>query len=123
MSALPKQVLLDTILVYLTVAAGNQSERDPKSVPLNDLKELVAMFRRPEVADEITRAFGTEALRQWIEVSDERLRSQRGEFSSKTIGRLIVAPGCVEFTFDGRLWLMFKAAWSPARIVGRCRIK
>src|SRR5438128_11197565 len=36
-----REKLLDAILIYMTVAAGNQSSREPKTVPLNSLGEVV----------------------------------------------------------------------------------
>ncbi len=106
--------LIDAVLVYMTVAAGNQSAREPKSVPLGDLQELVKAIGTVPLAKRIEQAFNQQALQQWAN------RSPQAKIPPEPDQRFTISPGCVEFTSSGGLWLMFKTAWSPARIFPRC---
>lgn len=110
--------LVDSVLIYMTVAAGNQYARMPNSVPLNSLKELVDAVSSNELKKSINAAFDWGARKKWLSYSDEDLRSLR--IRAKTVGCAIVSPGCIEFTTSDGLWIMFKANWSPARIAPRC---
>jgi hypothetical protein len=119
LSSRDRQQLVDAVLIYMVVAAGNQSARVPQSVPVDGLKELVDAVRSDELTKSIEAAFNLEELNQWSKVTDEELR--RGTIPVHTVGRAIVSPGCVEFTTSGALWMMFKANWSAARLVPSCR--
>lgn len=118
MSSSSEKNLVDAILVYMTVAAGNQYARIPQSVPLEGLKELVNVARSKDLKKLIYEAFNKAASEEWLNYSDIDLRG-RG-IQTKTVGRAIASPGCIEFTTSAGLWIMFKTNWSPARIFPRC---
>jgi hypothetical protein len=118
LSLVGEERLVDTVLIYMTVAAGNQSARIPRSVPLKSLRELVDAARSNNLRRHINAAFNVDAMKMWMDRSDEYLRGV--SIRTETIGRAIVSPGCIEFTTSEGLWIMFKANWSPARIAPRC---
>lgn len=113
-----EQELVDAVLIYMTVAAGNQYARLPQSVPVDSLKELVDAACSDDLKKRIYGAFNQNALQQWWGCSDEDLRNR--QIRSETVGGAIVSPGCIEFTTSNGLWIMFKTNWSPARIFPRC---
>jgi len=119
MSSRDRQQLVDAVLIYMVVAAGNQSVRAPQSVPLDGLRELVKAVGSDQLTESIDKAFNLEALNQWSRVTNEELR--RGTIPVQNIGRAFISPGCVEFTTSGGLWMMFKANWSAARVLPTCR--
>jgi len=112
--------LLDAILIYMTVAAGEQSLRCPKSVPVEALGEVVIAVRGDALANRIAKAFGEDARKWSATLSDEETRKLGTGQLAFTVDRATISPGCIEFTTAGGLWLMFKTAWSPARIVPGC---
>ncbi|HVQ36383.1 MAG TPA: hypothetical protein VMS31_02555 [Pyrinomonadaceae bacterium] len=112
LSSRDPQQLVDAVLIYMVVAAGNQSVRVPQSVPLDGLEELVDAVRSDKLTKSIEAAFNEEALNQ---------SSKGGAFPVHDVGRATVSPGCVEFTTSSGLWMMFKANWSAARLVPTCR--
>jgi hypothetical protein len=118
MSSSREGQLVDAVLIYLTVAAGEQYARTPQSVPLGGLKELVDAARSDGLKRLINKAFNLDAMKQWWGLSDESLR--RLSIPVERVGSAIVSPGCIEFKTSEGLWIMFKANWSPARIIPRC---
>ena len=116
-SSQPKQ-LLDAVLVYLTVALGEQNVKHPDSVRLQDLQELGHAVREGKLAKEIVAAFDEHAFNKWSTYTDEDLRKEK-ILPSRT-DHSVIAPGCMEFKTTNGLWLMFKTSWSAARIWPRC---
>lgn len=118
LSSSREEQLVDAVLIYMTVAAGDQNTRIPQSVPLKSLKELVDAVRSNVLKTRINAAFNLLARERWLRYSDEDLRKL--SIPVETVGRAIVSPGCVEFTTSEGLWIMFKTNWSPARSAPRC---
>lgn len=112
------QQLVDAVLVYMTVAAGNQKARSPNAFPLDGLRELVEVIRSDSLSKLVSSAFGQDAQKKWSTYSDESLRGRAIPFDN--IRGAVVSPGCVEFTTTSGLWVMFKASWSPARVTPGC---
>ena len=110
--------LVDAVLIYMTVAAGNQYARIPQSVPLDSLKELVVAVSSDKLKKIIYKAFSSSTLNKWLRYQDENLREL--EIQIETEGSALVSPGCIEFTTSEHLWVMFKTNWSPARIYPGC---
>ena len=121
LSSSPPEQVIDAVLVYMTVAAGDQNARAPDSVPLGSLFELVDAVRKDSLRTRILDAFSRGAQEKWSTQSDEGLR--RSPIPFENIGAAIVSPGCVEFRTTAGLWMMFKASWSPARVTQGCRSK
>jgi len=112
----PEQVV-DAVLVYLAVAAGNLVGRDSKYLNEAAFKALVDSVRKS--SSSIGQAFDSSGAAKWVGISDEDLR-QRPDYSVARDGFLLIAPGCVEASLPGNTWVMFKANWSPARVFPQC---
>lgn len=110
--------MVDAVLIYLAVGAANQERRFSNSVSGSALRELIRVAKSPDVSTAIERAFNDSAFSQWGRYSDSEIRVAQVPVS--THQSITIAPGCIEFR-DQQVWLMFKAAWSPMRVIPRCR--
>jgi hypothetical protein len=110
--------LVETVLLFLTVALGNQTATESSSRDLAQLREIAAKLRSAEFSGRLVETFGSAASGTWASRSDAELAGASAG-PSWSQGGAIGAPGCVEIR-TGDLWLMFKAAWSPVRLLPRC---
>lgn len=106
---------IDTILIYLTVALSAQENTSNLDGVAQQLSETL---KSRSVSEQIVQAFEKPSLDQ----ADDRLRERPPENRSlerlsRVNGRIV--RGCVEF-YVGDVWVMFKAAWSPYRLMPRC---
>ena len=114
--ASPQQIV-DAVLVYLVVAAANQSVRERLDAPPS-LAELVKTASSDAFARQLALAFGVDAQRQWSSTAEDILRTTK--VPALAVDGATVSPGCLEFTTAGGLWMMFKTNWSAARLLPRC---
>jgi hypothetical protein len=121
----PGKELGDAVLVYLTVAVGDQYAHRHETVSEVDLKtlaEAVNSIRSSDVAPLIDKNFGVDMRRKWKNATNEQLReafSKRSVHADHVNGARL-SPGCVEFTTSSGLWMMFKTEWSPFRKQALC---
>jgi hypothetical protein len=99
--------------VYLMIAAASLQSRFPGTFPSSDVRSLLSQVGQQR--QRIEEAFSTRQMEEWGRTPDANV----GNFDVSTLGDVTIAPGCVEVSSGGR-WVMFKAAWSPARVVPRC---
>jgi hypothetical protein len=109
----PEQ-LADTILLYLMVALSAQPNAAENSGFIRDVRDAVRSS-----APRLARAFDV-SLR--LRTNDDLRQSPPDNvsfesFSSGLRGRIV--EGCIELAMD-RTWVMFKANWSPYRLMPRC---
>lgn len=108
----------DAILIYLIVALSAQ----PNTSDLTDVvRRVSASVRSGTVGDRIMQAFDPSGA--GFGGTDEELRRRSlpnasiENFGNQITGRVV--PGCIEL-FAGNTWVMFKAFWSPYRVMPRC---
>jgi hypothetical protein len=104
---------LPLVTVYLLVAAASLQSRFPGTFSSSDVKSLLSQVRQER--QRIEDAFSDKQREDWSRTADANV----GNFNVSVAGDVTTAPGCVEVYAGGR-WIMFKAAWSPARVTPRC---
>lgn len=106
----------ELVLVYLSVAAVDQSVTHPKSIDLGALGTVAKIVL--ELRSDIAKAFSTEAREQFAFVKAEEAASSK-DFVVRSSSSFVISYGCVEVTTD-QVSVMFKARWSPYRLAPRC---
>lgn len=122
--------LLDYVLIYLTVALGDQfAAAGPSDSGRAMLRSLVeaAHDRNSAFRDDVMAAFGPKAARHLPSLPPEVLQHQppvearRGE-PVAGFRQVRFSPGCIEIVGTDGVWLMFKTNWSLARSLPRCGV-